>query len=289
VAGGRCYVAGDCTLYCVDAGDGHEIWKTKLPGDSVSSSPLVVDDTVVLLAGAVVGYRVGDGNQAWSAPAKPSWGNSSSPSLWVKDGNSYVVCNAGSGVSCVDPRSGQVLWNVKGGGNSTVAIDGDIAVVMGDKEDVGLVAYHMSLEPNQTQKLWSVQMLDFATTPVIYQGNVYVMGANRIGCYGLADGAIKWEHMARVKELDPVSLMRRDNQPDHDWIWEVTSPIVADGKLIGLTGGMLNMLKPSPEGLVRLAAWPKPDVSLCATPSVAGGKLYLRLNNAFACYDLPKK
>jgi outer membrane protein assembly factor BamB len=263
VMNGRCYAAGDKTLYCLDAVSGNQLWTNALTYGEVSSSPAVIDGVVVILGGALYGVDAASGQQLWMH--KELEGNAASATPWQKDGKGYALCNTLQGVVCVEPRTGQVLWKVPGGGNGTATVAGDSMVLLADKPEVGLVAY--KLRAAGADKLWSQAIADRGTTPVVYGGYVYVVGANRIGCWALADGALKWEHKQGC---------------------EISSPIVADGKLIALIGGVPHMMRASPEAYALLGRAPTIKAALVSSPAFADGRLYLRLPDAVACYDLTK-
>ena len=80
-----------------------------------------------------------------------------------------------------------------------------------------------------------------------YQGNVYVLGDDRFGCYSLTNGATRRERKYDRTTEDPEVAKRADGK-----LWEITSAIVADGKVICLMGGVVHMFKASPEGCVEL-------------------------------------
>jgi outer membrane protein assembly factor BamB len=126
-----------------------------------------------------------------------------------------------------------------------------------------LVAYRMT--PEKAEKLWSREVADRGTTPVIYNGHVYVVGANRVACWALADGVLKWEQKLSS---------------------EISSPIIVDGKLLVLVNGTLHMIRASPERYELLGKLTRVKAATCSSPSFAEGRLYLRLPKAVLCLDL---
>ena len=262
VTGGRCYVAGGKTLYCLDAATGNEIWSKGLAGGDISSSPVLVDGVVAILGGMLYGINGADGNPLWSQ--KEISGNNPSPAVWHKGDASYVLCNADKGVACVEPKTGKILWTAPGGGSGTVTVEGDVMVLLGKTKEVGLVAYRLSTE--KAERIWSQDITDRGTTPLIRDGCVYVVGAGRVGCWALADGALKWEKKQGG---------------------EIASPILADGKIVALVGGVLHLIRAAPDAYALLGK-ASPGAATCSSPSIADGRLYLRLTNAVACFDLKK-
>ena len=69
----------------------------------------------------------------------------------------------------------------------------------------------------------------------------------------------------------------------------ITSPVLADGKIYALTdrGNTLLMLRATPAKFDLLGKASVGSLQ-CASPAIAGGRLYLRLGDGdgIACYDL---
>ncbi len=261
VRDGRCYVAGGKALYCLDANSGGEIWKTPTKGEQVSSSAMVIDGVVVALGGQLMGVSAADGNVLWAC--KDIGGNKPSPVSWTKDGKNYILCNSNKGIACVVPATGEVLWTVPGGGSGTVAVGGDVIAVLSENKDIGLVAYRIT--PQKAEKLWSIPGADRGTTPIIHEGYVYAVGAGAARCISVADGNVAWEQKVAC---------------------EICSPLLVDGKIIAqVENNKIWMLAATPEKFEALAKAGM-GAAQCSSPVVSGGKLFLRLNNSVACYDL---
>jgi hypothetical protein len=65
-----------------------------------------------------------------------------------------------------------------------------------------------------------------------------------------------------------------------------SSPVLADGKIFTFgEESNLIMVRPSPEKYVELARF-NVSAAVCTTPTIAGGKLFLRLTDCVACYDI---
>ena len=71
---------------------------------------------------------------------------------------------------------------------------------------------------------------------------------------------------------------------------EITSPVPADGKIIGVLDnhGSVAAWEASPDGF-KLLAKARMPFAACTCPALVDGKLYVRLANAVACYDLVKQ
>lgn len=264
VTGGRVYAVGGKTLYCLNAADGEKIWQAPLKGGEISSSALVVGDAVVVLGGQLMALAAADGKELWTQPK--IGGNNPSPVSWAAGGKTFVLCNASQGLSLVEPTNGAVLWTVPGGGSGTPVVSNDVAVVLGDRKDVGLVAYRLS--PEKAEKIWSKDFTDRGTTPIVHDGHIYIVGSGRACCVALADGTVKWEEKQSC---------------------EIASPAMADGKVLGMVrgGGTLLMFRASPEKYDLLAKASMRFAS-CSSLAISDGRLYARLQDGVACYDLTK-
>ena len=79
-----------------------------------SSSPLVVDDTVIVYAGGaddkgVFAYDIHTGEPRWSVPAGDH--SYSSPHLATVAGHDWVLMLTNTGVSAIHPADGKNAWN----------------------------------------------------------------------------------------------------------------------------------------------------------------------------------
>ncbi|MDP6358649.1 MAG: PQQ-binding-like beta-propeller repeat protein [Planctomycetota bacterium] len=174
-----------------------------------------------------------------------------------------MLCNSGGRVVCLDIKTGQPKWVVRGGGDSSVAVYGDTMVV--GASNIGLTAYRMS--ETEAQMLWQTRYGDNGASPAIFKGYVYAVGGNQAQCIDLATGQVKW-----ARGLGSASN---------------SSPIVADGKVFAVTGGMLRMLSANPDEFQNLGA-ARISTANCSSPAIVNGRLFLRLRAGVACLDVRK-
>ncbi len=257
VVNGYCYVTGGRQLYCLDAATGKLHWQTAEIGDELSSSPLVVDNVVVICAGNLFGFDAATGAQIWQQPAAGK-DNNSSAACWTKDGINYIITNIGN-LCCINPKTGDVIWSVNNVKCcSTPIISGDYCVVGSP-----VSCYKLSID--KAVKLWNTAINDRGSTPVIYNNYVYTYGGH-CSCIDLVTGHSMWDNPCKS---------------------EISSPIMADNKIIALSdaGSHLVMFQANPKqyteyGNIRML------IGNCTSPAISQGKLYLRMHDSINCYDL---
>src|ERR1044071_240635 len=118
LSNGRVYTFGATgILNALDAGNGAVVWSRnaasdtgkKIPGWGFASSPLVIDDVVIVAtAGRLVAYDSATGNRRWLGPA--GGGGYSSPHLVTIDKVAQILLLNGAGAISVAPGDGTVLW-----------------------------------------------------------------------------------------------------------------------------------------------------------------------------------
>lgn len=264
VVEGRLYFVGTSDIHCLDAENGKPIWKTELPDGTSTSSVLVTDRLVIALAGRLVAFDRASGKIVWKRDEVR--GRKSSPALWRHGGTDYVLANAdGKKLICARVDSGEVVWTVPGGGDSSPVVSEDIAVVHSDAEALGLVAYR--LDPAGAKELWRLPHKGRgAASPVVHDGRVYLAGGERLLCAKLGDGQLYWSKDVRA---------------------EISSPFLADGKLFSLVGNGSDLVAfdASPEAYRELAKV-RVRVQRCPSPAFSDGLVLLRHRDTVVCYDL---
>jgi outer membrane protein assembly factor BamB len=264
VAGQRVFAMGSTHLFAVDAQTGKLEWARPLPGKAPGSSPLVVGNLVVILAGKLSAFDVTTGAPVWEQP-KIS-GTNASPVLWEENNTRLILANGRGDFSGVDPKTGEIRWSVPGGGDSTPAISGDRVAVLSNKDDIGFCGYRIA--EDRAERLWN-QPTDARrsqSSPIIHEGHVYLLEDGDHRCIDLQTGQVRWTQKV------PSTI---------------TSPVLADGKLfvIANNGNNALMIKASPEKYEELG---KTNVKALwvASPAIANGCLFIRHRTGLRAYDL---
>lgn len=263
----KVYAAGSTHLYCLNQKDGKMLWQAELPVGGPAASPLVVDDIVYMAAGRAQAFSTKDGSLLWEQ--KEAKGNTGSPMLWTPASGEPVLLIVGSnGVYGLSPAEGKVLWSVPGGGQSTPVTHGDWLVVYSGAKEVGLRAYQYvkGAEPKAAWSHYWVTMR-YSGSPIIHEDHVYLTCGNKHQCVELATGKVNW----------------LENEVNST----ITSPIIADGKLIVYenNGSHLRMVKASADGYHQLGR-AKVEGMGCSSPALSNGKLIVRQREKLACFDL---
>ena len=176
-------------------------------------------------------------------------------------------------------QTGNVLWSLKGataGVNVITSMRGDILIVSDPYGGSGTRAYRIT--PTGAELLWKRSFMD-STGDILCQDHLYVPG-DVYKCLDLRTGEFNW------KKALPGGVA------------EDSSPVLADGKIFTALGAAhqltkgfgdltysLAMIKVCPDKYVEQGVF-NPHMCMMTSPALAGGKLYLRLLDGIACYDL---
>jgi outer membrane protein assembly factor BamB len=266
VAGGLVFAMGSTHLYAVNTETGKLHWSQPLSSKAPGSSPLVVDGVVFAQAGKLCAFDAGTGKPLWEQPSVT--GSNASPTLWQDASTKLIVCNSRNELAGVDPSSGKIVWSIPGGGDSTPAIQGNLAAVLSSKDSIGFAGYQISA--TDAKQLWNhpTDARRSQSSPILSQGHAYLFEDNEHRCIHLASGKVAWTQKISSS---------------------ITSPVMADAKIFIVTnnGNTLSMLRATPEERVELgkatirALW-------VPSPSIGDGKLFVRHRQGVRCYDLSK-
>jgi len=203
---GRVYSLGATgILNVLDARDGTLVWSRNLATDTesrvpiwgFSSSPLVVDDLVIVAAGgALVGYDLGSGEPRWFGPdGGPSY---SSPHRLMIDGVPQILLLSNAGATSVEPADGTLLWEHPWPGASlvqpAVIANGDILISAGEGKGLRRIGVARGPGGWTVEESWTSNRLkpnfnDF----VVHDGHAYGFDGSILACIDVEDGERKWK------------------------------------------------------------------------------------------------
>jgi outer membrane protein assembly factor BamB len=206
ISNGRVYsLGGTGILNALNANDGSRVWsrnaasetKTKVPIWGFSSSPLVVDDIVVVaVSGALVAYDASNGNPRWTGPVGAE--SYSSPHLMTINGVSQVLVLSGQGLSSVSPSDGKLLWKHDWKGYPIVqpalTADGDVLISVSDSGGTRRLAVtHDTAGWSAKERYTSIGLKPYFTDFVVHKGYAYGFDGRYVACMDVKDGTKKWK------------------------------------------------------------------------------------------------
>ncbi len=249
IDGDRVYTLGkEGQLFCFRTADGEILWQKELQADlgvalpewGFNSSPLVLDQQLILQGGRVVSYDKTSGEMNWRTP-KHTAGYGSAALLRL-DGEQLLATLDSDGLRVLSAGDGKQLdafpWMSPFRTNSTTPIVKDDMIFISTAYGVGCGLFRFTAE-----KLELVydnrDMRNHFNNSILYDGHLYGFDGNsnfgrvvHLVCMNLTSGEVAW----RQSDLGCGSLM------------------IADGKLVILSeDGYLVIAEANPKGFTELA------------------------------------
>lgn len=295
--------------------DGKDLWETRLPGDFrdqyLQSSFLISGKIAVVLAGNLFGLDVNSGEILWQAGETQQGSLHSSPVLWSSPSGPLVIANMPTGETvAVTVEQGLQVWSIPSqGGNATPVVCQDKLLTYGSSRKKGLRCYQ--LEMVRPKLLWTFQgTADPGSSPVVVGNNVYVQGERRMACVSLETGRPHWSTLLDLNRPRYTSLIAADGKILYGFDGILCFRDSAE-KFDVLAKGMIDTegllaaessfrdklgideLEKTAEGQREAEALWRKTFSrgplACTTPAMADGRLYVRLKEGLACYDLRQR
>jgi outer membrane protein assembly factor BamB len=206
---GRVYTFGATgILNVLEAGDGAVAWSrnaasdtdTKAPFWGFASSPLVVDDVVIVaVSGTLVAYDLASGDPRWFGPAGPE--SYSSPHLMTIDGVAQILLMNGEGAISVAPADGALLWEHPWPGGAIVqparTADGDVLIsALSPSGGVGIRRIAVAHGPGAwtVEERWTSNRLKpYFNDFVVHEGHAFGFDGSILACIDVENGERKWE------------------------------------------------------------------------------------------------
>lgn len=203
---GRVYSLGATgILNVLNSGDGSVVWsrnvatdsETKVPTWGFSSSPLVMDDMVIVsAAGSLIAYDLTTGEPSW---IKSAGGDCySSPHLVQIDSVMQVLLMNEAGTSSFAPADGTRLWEHAWQGHPIVQpiqiVDGDILVSADEKTGIRRIAVAHGSNGWTVEERWtSPRLKPYFNDSVFHKGHAYGFDGPRLACIEIENGVRKWK------------------------------------------------------------------------------------------------
>ena len=274
---GRVYAMGGTGLLTVlELESGELLWKRdvfrdsggKVPTWGKSDSPLLLDELVVVGAGAALSaYRADDGSMAWSVSGvSPAYG---SPLLTTLAGVRQIVSFNADSLTGHDPEEGTVLWEVpwprrQPNVAQPLILPGD-RVLASAGYGVGARLFHITRDG--AQLVWESLRLKAKFAHLIYyQGYVYGLDDGILVCLDPETGRRKWKR----------------GRYGHGQLLLVEDLLLVQGE-----HGDIILIEPSPDELRELARFTVMDGKIWNTPALAGRYLLVRNDAEAALFEMP--
>jgi len=280
---GRVYTLGATgILNVLDAGNGAVVWSrnaasdtgTKVPGWGFASSPLVVDDIVIVAAaGQLAAYDVATGDRRWIGPARGE--SYSSPHLLIIDGVAQVLLMSGVGATSVAPADGTLLWEHPWAGAAIVqpaqVAGGDVLISTASASGgIGTRRIAVAHGPGgwTVEERWtSIGLKPYFNDFVVHDGHAFGFDGSILACIDLENGKRKWKG-GRYGNGQLVLL------PDQDVL------------LVLSEEGEMALVGATPDQFTELARFPGIEGKTWNHPVLIGDVLLIRNGQEMAAFRL---
>jgi len=285
LVGGKIYFTGSrngtAKIICLEAKNGKELWNVDLGqdpekgynsgwGGGPRGSATVSEGLVYAISanGDLVAVSAEDGAKKWQKNLVedfggkiPGWGYSECP---LVDGDKLVVTPGGKGgaIVALDKKSGKILWRSKGLKDKAQYSSVIVAEVNGKRQYVQLFMKKLAgVDAESGKLLWSSEWPSGRTavipTPIYHEGHVYMTSGYGAGC--------------KLVKIDGMLYCLDEAE------------------------GSVFLVEASPKGFKERGRFSLPEVTtlregtkgkVWTHPVVIGGRLYLRDQDLFFCFDV---
>ena len=204
---GRVYTFGPTgILNSLDADDGAVVWSrnvasdtgTKVPTWGFASSPVVVDDLVIVAAaGKLVAYDLATGDRRWVG--QDGGDGYSSPHVSTIGGVAQILLLSEAGATSVAPRDGTPLWEHAWRQGMRIVQPaltqaGDVLIGAGDGQGLRRVAVAHGAGGWTVEERWtSAGLKPHFNDFVVHEGHAFGFDGSILSCVDLEDGTRKWK------------------------------------------------------------------------------------------------
>jgi outer membrane protein assembly factor BamB len=285
---GRLYVLGGTGEFrSLDAATGRTLWRTNILADAgagnidwgVAASPLIVDNTVVVLAGgandqSVVAYDLQSGKRVWGALDDDA--SYSSPMLVTLAGVRQILTFTATRLVGLSPDNGRLLWefpwetdNEVNASQPLIAGADRVFISSGYGMDAAMLQVTAGVDGQLTvRELWRTnRMNNVFTSSLLHEGFIYGLDETILTCLDASTGELKWKGGR----------------------YGYGQVMLASGHLIVLTEeGELALVRADPNAHQEIARFPAIEGRTWNHPAISDGILLIRNFEEMAAFDLAK-
>ncbi len=283
LVGGRVYALGARgTLNALDAGDGGLVWSrdaasdtgAKVPDFGFVSSPLVVDDVVIVHVGRLAAYSLATGEPRWFGPA--DGGSYSSPHLLTLHGVPQILLLGHERVTSVATADGTLLWEHPWPGLGIMqpaqTVEGDVLISMVDSSASPLGTRRIAIAHGSdgwaADERWTSNRLKPSFSPVVvHEGHAFGFDGRLIACVDVESGERRWKG-GRYGSGQLLLLS------DQDLLVVVSEQ------------GELALVRAAPDQFTELARFPAIEGKTWNQPALVGDILLVRNGQEMAAFRL---
>ena len=277
---GRVYTFGATgILNVLDATDGAVVWSrnaasdtdTEIPMWGFASSPLVVDDVVIVAAaGTLVAYDLATGDLRWIG--SEGGDGYSSPHLLTVDGVAQILLLSGTGATSVEPVNGTLHWTHPWPGYPIVqpalTADGDVLISASERSGLRRIAVARGPDGWTVDERWtSIRLKPYFNDFVVHDGHAFGFDGRILACVNVEDGERKWKG-GRYGNGQLVLLA------DQDLL------------LVLSEGGELALVMATPDQFTELARFPAIEGKTWNHPVLVGDRLLVRNGQEMVAFRL---
>jgi outer membrane protein assembly factor BamB len=245
--------------------------KTEVPTWGFSSSPLVVDDEVIVAAaGQLVAYDLATGDRRWTGPAGGV--SYSSPQLMTIGGVPQILLVSEAGATGVAPADGKLLWEHRWKGfpivQPALTAEGDILFSASGTSGTRRISVAHGPGGWTTEERWTSNGLKpYFNDFVVHKGHAFGFDGRILSCIDIADGKRMWKG-GRYGNGQLVLL------PDQDLL------------LVLSEEGELALVRATTDQFTELARFPAIEGKTWNHPVLVGNLLLVRNGQEMAAFRL---
>lgn len=289
-SGGKIFTFGvNGTVSCLDAVSGKFLWRKETgekPQFATSSSPLVVDNKLIVFAGALTAFDVKNGDVKWTGPKGTPYG---SPVLMTVSGVRTIVTPTLNQLVGVNAADGKELWQVslpKGKyqvNYNTPIIDGQTVIFgspgMGAGSSMALKIEKMGDKFTATEQWKSTAAYQY-NTPVLKGGLLFgLSGDKKFFCMEAKSGKVLWTDTTPRGEAGGV--LSAGNV-----VLALVGPVKGGRSETAKGKSELVAFEASKAGFKELAKYELSPAAGLAYPVIAGNWIYVKGNDNLTAWSI---